>query len=85
MGMEGAHHVADNLGGFLERRIRVQPQQPHAVQDAAMHRLQTVAHIGKRALGDGRQGKGEITLGQRLAEIFGTDFVGERNHGGLLF
>ena len=46
------------------------------VQHAAMHRLQPVAHIGQRALGDGGQRIGEIALGQRLAQRFGTDFVG---------
>ena len=80
MGMEGAHHIAHNLGGFLEGGAGVEPEKPHAKQDAAMDRLQPVAHIGQRALGDGGQGIGEITLGQRLAERFGTDFVGDSNH-----
>ena len=41
-----------------------------------MHRLQPVARIGQRALGDGGKRIGQIALGQRLAQRFGTDFVG---------
>ena len=74
--MERAHHVAHHLGGFLEGAVGVQPQQAHAVEDAAMHRLQPVAHIGQRALGDGGERIGQIALGQRLAQGFGTDFFG---------
>ena len=47
--VELAHHVADDLGGFLERGAGVEPQQAHRVEDAAVHRLQAVAHIRQRA------------------------------------
>ena len=69
MRMERAHHVADDLGGFLERRAGIEPQQPHAVEDAAMHRLQAVARIRQRAVHDGRERVGEIALFQRLAQL----------------
>ncbi len=69
MRMERAHHVADDLGGFLVGPIRVEPQQPHAVEDAPVHRLQPVAGIGQRALRDGRQRIGEVALLQRLAQV----------------
>ncbi len=81
MGMEGTHHIAHHLGGFLEGGIRIKPQEPHAEQDAAMHGLQPVTGVGQRALGDGGQRIGQIALGQRLAEGFGADFVGNGNHG----
>ncbi len=67
--MERAHHVTDNLGGFLERRSRIEPQQPHAVEDAAMHRLEAVAGIGQRAVHDRRERVSEVTLFQRLAQL----------------
>ena len=68
MRMERAHHVADDLGGFLERRAGVEPQQPHAVEDAPVHRLQAVAGVRQRAVHDGRERVGEIALLQRVAQ-----------------
>ena len=50
--VEIAHHVAHDLGGFLERSPGIKPQQPHAVEDAAVHRLEAVARIGQRAVHD---------------------------------
>ena len=43
--MERAHHVADDLRAFLERRARIELQYMHPVQDAPMHRLQPVARV----------------------------------------
>ena len=68
MRMEIAHHVADDLGGLLERRAGIEPQQLHPVQDAAVHRLQPVARIGQRPVHDGGERIGEIALLQRLAQ-----------------
>ena len=68
MRMERAHHVADDLGGFLERRAGIEPQQAHAVEDAPMHRLQAVAGIRQRAMHDGRERVSEIALFQRIAQ-----------------
>jgi len=39
MRVEIAHHVADDLGGFLERRARIEAQEPHPIQDAPVHGL----------------------------------------------
>ena len=66
--MEIAHHVADHLGRLLERRSGIEPQQPHAVEDAAVHRLEPVARVRQRAVHDGGQRIGEIALLQRLAQ-----------------
>ncbi|MET3838674.1 hypothetical protein ABIE49_000752 [Bradyrhizobium sp. OAE829] len=74
MRMERAHHVADDLGGFLERRAGVEPQQPHAVKDAPMHRLQAVAAVRQRAVHDGRKRIGEIALFQRIPQHDFMDF-----------
>ena len=76
--MEVAHHVADDLGRFLEGRAGVEPQQPHAVENAAVHRLEAVARIRQRAIHDGRQGVGEIALLERLPQrnLFDRALVG---------
>ena len=66
--MEIAHHVADDLCGLLERRAGVETQQPHAVKNAPVHRLEPVARVRQRAVHDGRQGIGEIALLKRLAQ-----------------
>ena len=43
--VEVAHHVADDLCRFLERGAGIETQEPHAVEDAAMHRLEPVARV----------------------------------------
>ena len=76
--MEIAHHVADHLGRFLERRFGVQPQNLHAVEDAAVHRLEPIARVGQRAIHDGGERIGEIALFQRPAQrdLFDLALVG---------
>ena len=74
MRMERAHHVADDFGGFLERRAGIEPQQAHAVEDAPVHRLQAVAGVRQRAVHDGRERVGEIALFQRIAQRDLVDF-----------
>ena len=67
--MERAHHVADDLRAFLEGRAGVEPQDVHAVEDAAVHGLQSVARVGKRPAHDGGQRVGEIALLERIAQV----------------
>ncbi len=69
MRMELAHHLADDAGAFGEALVRIEPQQAHGVHDAAMDRLQSVAHVGQRPVHDGRQRIGQIALFQRLLQI----------------
>ena len=69
MRMELAHHLADDAGAFGKALVGVEPQQPHGVHDAAMHRLQPVADVRQRAVHDGRQRIGEIALFQRRLQI----------------
>ncbi len=66
--MERTHHVADDLGGLLERSAGVEAQQPHAVEDAAVNGLEAVAGIRQCPVHDGREGIGEIALLERLAQ-----------------
>ena len=69
MRVKRAHHVADDLGALLEHRIRTEPQDVHAVQDAAMNRLQAVARVRQGAAHDRGQRIGEIALLERVAQI----------------
>ena len=52
MRMVLAHDVADDARRFAIGPVPVVPGLVHRVEDAAMHRLQTVAHIGQRARHD---------------------------------
>jgi hypothetical protein len=42
-------HVADDARGLLVRLVAVVAELVHGEQHAAMHRLEAVAHIRKRA------------------------------------
>ena len=66
--MKRTHHLADDLGGFLGRAGGIKAQSAHAEEDAPMHGLKTVARIRQRAIHDGRQRVGEITLLERFAQ-----------------
>ena len=47
-----AHHVADDAGGLAERVRRIVAALLHRVEDAPVHRLQPVAHVGQRPAHD---------------------------------
>ncbi len=64
-----AHRVADDLGALQEAAVRRQPQLVHGVEDAPVHGLQAVAHVGQRAVHDGRQRVREVALFQRVLEV----------------
>ena len=78
MGVELTDHVADDAGGFLVALARIELEQAHGVDDAAVHGLETVARIGQRPLGDGGQGIGEVPLLKGLLEIDDALVVGRR-------
>ncbi len=61
------------FGAFLEGRGGIEPEQPHGIEKPAMDRLQTIAHIGRGPVHDGRERIGEIALFQRFAQIDGFD------------
>ena len=70
-----AHHVADNarrFDVFLVGRVAL---LVHRMQDAAMHRLQAVAHVGQRARNDHAHGVIEITALHLLGDRDGA-YVG---------
>ncbi len=75
MRMERTHHVADDLGALLEWRSRVQPQQMHAVENAAVNRLQPIARVGQRPVHDGRERVSEVPLFQRITQRNSLDIV----------
>ena len=74
MRMERAHHVADDFCGFLEGRAGIEIEEPHAIEDAPVHRLQPVAGVRQRAMHDGRERIGEIALFQRIPQHHLVDF-----------
>ena len=47
--MEVAHRVAHDLGRLHVLLVPVEPQPLHGVEDAPVHGLQAVAHVGQRA------------------------------------
>ncbi len=50
--MEAAHDIAHHLGALGVRTIRPEPGVGHPVEDATVHRLQAVPHVGKRSRHD---------------------------------
>ena len=60
--------IADHPRRFLEGLARIELQQPHGPQQAAVNRLQPVAQIGQAARGDRREGIDQIAFGQRAVE-----------------
>ena len=52
VGMEVAHHLADDLRALPVRAAGREPHRLHAVQHAAMRRLQPVARVGQRSSDD---------------------------------
>ncbi len=79
-------HVADDARGlhvFLVRRV---PLLVHRIQDAPMHRLQTVARIRQRARHDHAHGVIEVAALHLVEDGYGTN-IGRRRRlaGGLIF
>ena len=66
--VEAAHHVADDLRALPVLGVGRQVLLPHRVEDAALDRLQPVAHVGQRAGGDDRQRVVEVARLRRLVE-----------------
>ena len=84
VGVVFAHDIADDAGAFLEAGGRVEPQLAHGVDEAAVDRLQPVAHIRERARGNRRERIGKIPLAQRRAERDGLNDSGNLvGHGAL--
>jgi hypothetical protein len=60
MGVVVTHDLAHDLGRLSVRPVRGQPHFVHAVQNAPVHRLQSVPHVGERATDDHAHGVIEI-------------------------
>ena len=75
VGVEAAHHVADDLGGLLETAAGIEAELAHAVEDAPVHRLQPIAEVGQRPVGDGGKRISEVALLQSLAQVDGLDIA----------
>ena len=75
-----ADDVADHARGFLVGLVPVVTELAHGVQDAAVHGLQAVAHVGQRAAHDDAHGVVEIRLAHLVFEIHGQDFARDFVH-----
>jgi hypothetical protein len=69
--------VADDAGRLLVGLVPVVAQLVHREQHAAVHRLQTVAHVGQRAADDDAHGVVEIRLFQLILDVDGENFSGD--------
>ena len=66
-----AHRVAHDASRLAVRSARAQAHLQHRPQDAALHGLEAVSHIGDGPGGDDRQGVGE----ERVAHLLGHRHV----------
>jgi hypothetical protein len=71
--MEVTHHLADDLGRLAERPVGAIAAGLHAVEDAAVDRLEAVAHVGKCARHDHAHGVIEIRAPHLLFDRDGGD------------
>ena len=69
--MEFTQDFADDLGAFAIRFVPGQPQLEHTVQDAPVHRLEAVAHVGKRAADNHAHRVVEIRLAHLVFNVDG--------------
>ncbi len=76
-----AHHVADDVRALDVRPARPVAVGPHRVEDAAVHGLQPVAHVGERARDDDRHRVVEEARAHLLLELARLDpAAAERAH-----
>ena len=68
---------------LLVGAVGIELQLAHGVQDAPVHGLEAVAHVGQRAVHDGGERVGEIALLQRILELDGLDGGGRGENRGF--
>ncbi len=73
-------HIPDDTGGLLIGLVVIVAQHPHRIQDAAVHRLQAIAHIRQCATHDDAHGIVKVRLSHLVFEIDGQDFARECCH-----
>ena len=69
-----AGSIAANLRAFAIAAIGSESQIVHGHQDAALHRLESVAHVGQRARDDHAHGIVEIRLAHFYFDIDGKQY-----------
>ena len=70
------HHLTHDTGRLAVRSVEGQAHAVHRVEDAPVHRLQSVAHIGKRTADDHAHGVIEIAALHFLDDRDGIDAGG---------
>ena len=74
-------HVADDPGRLLVGPVPVVPELAHRIENAPVHRLQTVPHVGQGPPHDDAHRVVEVGLPKLLLDVDVTDFLGEVSHG----
>ena len=67
--VEVAHHLADDLCALFVAGGRIEFKLAHGIENAPVHRLEAVAHVGQRAMHDGGERVCEVALFQRILEV----------------
>src|ERR1700681_3570783 len=70
-------HLADDARALAMLLGRIEAHLAHRVEDAALHRLEAVAHVGERPRRDDGHGIGEVALPHLV-------FDGDRGHPGVV-
>src|SRR5262245_10246291 len=73
VGVEVAHDLTDDLGALLVAAGGIELELPHGEEDAPVHGLEAVAHVGEGPVHDGGEGIGEVALLQSIFELDGLD------------
>ena len=68
-----AHHLANDPGALARRPIRPQPLFAHGVEDAPLHRLESVPDVGQGAPDDDRHRIVEIRLAHLVLNVNRAD------------
>jgi hypothetical protein len=76
VGMELAHHLADDARGLLEAGVRADAELRHPEEHAALHGLEAVADVGQRARDDHRHRVVEVRDPHLVLDAGGLDAVG---------
>ena len=75
-----ADDIADDARRFLVRPVPVVAELAHRIQDAPVHRLQAVPHIGQSAAHDHAHRVIQVRLAHLLFEIYGQYFACDLGH-----
>src|ERR1039458_4169560 len=78
MGVVGPHDVTHDLGALVMGPIGSQALVKHGVQDPAVHRLESVAHVRQRTGDDDRHGVLEKRALHLLLNFNGLDGAADR-------